>query len=65
MPRTKPEISRPPVMLSIIEYSSATVSGLVRSGSALPRIAIFAFEVRRASAEAVTIGDGISPYVVW
>ena len=48
-------------MLSIIECSSAIVSGWSRSGIALPRIAILAFVVRRASAEAITIGDGIIP----
>src|SRR6186997_2760578 len=40
MPRTKPAISRPPVMLSRIAYSSATLSGLLRSGSARPSTAI-------------------------
>ena len=47
MPRTKPEINRPPVMLSIMACSSASVSGWVRSGMALPRIAILARLVRR------------------
>ena len=40
MPRTKPAISRPPVMLSSMAYSSATASGLLSSGSARPSTAI-------------------------
>ena len=61
MPRTMPLISRPPVMQSIIACSSASVSGCARMPKALPRMAIRAFEVRRASADAITTGDGISP----
>ena len=61
MPRTMPLISRPPVMQSIMACSSASVSGWSRRPKALPRTAIFAVFVRRASAEAGTIGDGIRP----
>ena len=61
MPRTKPEISRPSVMQSIIACSSASVSGCSRRQKALPRMAIFALEVRRARAAAITTGEGISP----
>jgi len=60
-PRTKPVISRPPVMQSIIACSSASVSGCSRRQNALPRMAILTSRVRRASADAITTGDGISP----
>ena len=61
MPRTKPLMRRPPLITSIMACSSATMIGWLRSGSALPRIAMRIFEVRRTSADAVTIGEGISP----
>ena len=61
MPRTKPVISRPRVSVSIIACSSASVSGCWRSGSALPRMQILTRWVRRASDDAMTIGDGIMP----
>jgi hypothetical protein len=41
--------------------SSATATGLLTSGSARPRIAIFACLVDRASAAAIRLGAGISP----
>jgi hypothetical protein len=61
MPRTKPAMKRPRVRLSIIAYSSAITSGLLRSGSARPRIAILARLTERASAPASTPGVGIMP----
>jgi hypothetical protein len=60
-PRTKPVMSRPPVMTSIIACSSASVSGFSRRQKAFPRIAMRLSRVRRASAEAVTTGEGIRP----
>ena len=48
-------------MVSIMACSSARVSGFSRSGMALPRMAIVTRSVRRARAEAVTMGDGIMP----
>jgi hypothetical protein len=61
MPRTKPEMTRPPEATSSMAISSATRSGLSRSGNPLPRIAIFARVVRRTSMAAITLGLGIVP----
>ena len=61
MPRTNALISRPPLMLSIIACSSAIDTGFSRRSAAEPRIAILTRLVERASADAITIGDGISP----
>ena len=55
------EITRPPVTTSSIATSWARRSGFSRSGSPLPRIAIFARVVRRASIAAITFGLGIVP----
>src|SRR6516165_9590214 len=52
MPRTKPAISRPRVRLSRMAYSSATISGLLRSGNARPRIASLARLTLRAGENA-------------
>jgi hypothetical protein len=60
-PRTNPLISRPPVMTSSIACSSAKVSGCSRRQNAFPRMAMRQSRVRRASADAITTGDGISP----
>jgi hypothetical protein len=61
MPRTNPAISRPRLRLSSIAYSSATTSGLLRSGSARPSTAISARLTERANAPAKTPGTGINP----
>ena len=47
------------------QFSVRIARSRERSGKALPRIAIFAFFVRLARAEAVTMGEGIRPYAVW
>ena len=61
MPRTKPQMTLPPLMTSIIATSSATRSGWSRSGVALPRMAIFALCVRATRYEAMTSGEGMRP----
>jgi hypothetical protein len=61
MPRTKPEMMRPRVTTSSMAISSATRSGFARSGRPFPRIAIFAFFVRRANIPAMMFGEGIRP----
>ena len=61
MPRTKPDTMRPPETTSSIAISSAMRRGFSRSGSPLPRIAIFARDVRRTSIAAITLGLGIVP----
>src|SRR5437016_4664632 len=54
IPRTNPEMTRPPVVTSIIATSSATLRGFPRSGSPLPTIAIVIrlrlFDERRVAA---------------
>ena len=52
VPRTKPEMMRPPEITSSIAISSATRTGFACSGSALPITpigmrSVFAIEVRR------------------
>jgi hypothetical protein len=64
MPRTKPEMILPPEMTSSMATSSATRSGWSRSGSALPKMAIWQV-VRGMSTAAITFGAGISPYADW
>ena len=61
VPTGKPAISRPPEMQSIIANSSATRVGGLYSASELPITQIAVSVVRRASAEAIRLGDGISP----
>jgi hypothetical protein len=61
MPRTKPVMMRPPLSWSSIANSSAMASGLFTSGSARPKIAIFARLVDRASIAAIRLGAGIRP----
>ena len=63
MPRTKPEMTRPPEMTSSMAISSATRSGWSRSEIALPRTAIFPL-VCGTSAAATTSGAGMRPYAV-
>jgi hypothetical protein len=58
-------MSRPPLIESIIAYSSATRSGLRCSGRRLPSTTIFARFVRCVSAAATMFGEGISPYTFW
>ena len=48
-------------MQSIIANSSATRVGGLYSASELPMTQIVVFVVRRDSAEAIRLGDGISP----
>ena len=52
---------RPPLIESIIAYSSATRSGFRCSGNRLPKTTSFARSVRWVSAAAITLGEGISP----
>jgi hypothetical protein len=61
IPRTKPEITRPPDTTSSIAISSAMRSGFSRNGRPLPRMAIFARLVRLTSMAAITFGLGIVP----
>src|SRR5579875_3463407 len=64
MPRTKPHITLPPLITSIIAISSATRRGWPRSGIAFPKIASFAFIVIPAMIAAIRLGEGIRPYAV-
>ena len=61
MPTGKPAISRPPEMQSIIANSSATRVGGLYSASELPITQIAVSRVRRDMADAIRLGDGISP----
>ena len=61
MPTGKPAISRPPEMQSIMANSSATRVGGLYSAIELPITQIAVLVVRRASEEAMRLGDGISP----
>ena len=61
MPTGKPAISRPPEMQSIIANSSATRVGGLYSASELPITQIAVSRVRREMADAIRLGDGISP----
>ncbi|HXC84139.1 MAG TPA: hypothetical protein VNV62_19995 [Trebonia sp.] len=61
MPRTKPEMILPPEITSSMATSSAMRSGWSRSGSALPRIAIWQL-VCGIRTPAITLGEGIMPY---
>ncbi len=62
VPSGIPATSRPPLMQSIMPYSSATRVGGLYSGSALPTTASFTLLVRRASMPANRLGLGMSPY---
>jgi hypothetical protein len=61
IPRTKPEMTRPPEATSSIAISSAMRSGFSRRGRPLPRMAIFARLVRRTSMAAMTFGLAMVP----
>jgi hypothetical protein len=61
MPRTNPEITRPPDTTSSMAISSAMRSGFSRRGRPLPRMAIFVRLVRRTSMAAITFGLGMVP----
>ena len=61
VPTGKPAISRPPEMQSIMANSSATRVGGLYSASELPITQIAVSVVRRDNAEAIRLGDGISP----
>jgi len=60
-PITMPAMSRPLLITSSMANSSATRSGGLYSGKALPTTAIFACFVRCVNAPAITFGDGINP----
>ena len=61
MPRTKPEMMRPPEMTSSMAISSATRSGLPCSGMALPITPIGMCFVRCTSIAAMMLGEGMVP----
>jgi hypothetical protein len=61
MPRTKPEMIRPPDMTSSMATSSATRSGLRRMAMPLPRMATLARFVRPIRAAAMMLGLGMRP----
>ena len=61
VPRTKPEMMRPPEITSSIATDSATRSGFSCSGSALPMMPTRIFSVRATMCEAITFGSGIVP----
>ena len=60
-PTGNPAISRPPEITSIIANSSATRVGGLYSASELPSTHSAVSVVRRASEEAIRLGEGISP----
>ena len=65
VPRTKPEMIRPPEITSSIAISSATRIGLPCSGSALPITPIRMRSVFATRYDAMMFGLGIVPYAFW
>jgi hypothetical protein len=61
VPTGKPATSRPPDSTSSIAISSATRVGGLYSATELPISTSFTPLVRRASAAAIKLGDGIMP----
>ncbi len=65
VPRTNPEMMRPPEITSSIATDSATLSGFPCSGSAFPMTPIRRSFVRATMCDAITFGSGIVPYAFW
>lgn len=61
VPRTKPEMIRPPEITSSMATDSATRSGFSCSGSALPMMPTLILLVRATMWLAITFGSGIVP----
>jgi hypothetical protein len=61
VPTGKPATKRPPLNTSSIANSSATRIGGLYSAIELPSTTRLAREVRRASAAAMMLGEGIIP----
>ena len=61
VPTGNPATRRPPLMMSSIDISSATLSGGWYRARLLPRTISAPREVVRAKMEATRLGDGISP----
>jgi hypothetical protein len=60
-PTGNPAMTRPPEITSIMAISSATRNGGLYSARELPIRQIAASVLRRARAEAIRFGEGISP----